>query len=88
MSGTNGGMPSSGLQNMGFQQPMGMNNRIGSMPMQQQMPMPQTMMQGGTGMPQQPQAIPPAFGGGQQPVQMGQNQYPMGMQNRMFGRQY
>lgn len=85
MSGTNGGMPGSGLQNMGLQN-MGMQQRMGNMPMMQQQGMAPQMMPGAT-QQQMPQAIPPAYGGGQQTVQMGQNPYQIGMQQR-FNRQY
>ena len=77
MSGTNGGMPqgmSQMPQGMG-QMPQGAPANPGSMP--------QPMNMGGSGMPlpqanQTPQAMPPALGGGQQQVQMGQNPYQYG----------
>lgn len=86
MSGQNGmggGMPqnsfnSPGIQNMGLQN-MGMNQRIGGMPMQagSTMATPQQAQPMQPQMPQNPQAIPPAVNGGQQPVQMGM--MPQGM---------
>lgn len=69
----------------------GMQGGMGQMPQMGQMQgmqppgqMPQPMAQGGTGMPmpqaaQMSPAMPPALGGGQQPVKMGQNPYQYGM---------
>lgn len=85
MSGNQGGM-ATGMQSQGpyqaqmpgAQMPQGMPSNFGSMPQ----PANQGMGFGGMSQPfqtpqanqmQPPQAIPPALGGGQQPVQMGQN---------------